>query len=411
MESIGSFFRNYEFLQLTSSIWQRQTDLFQQPNDTWKQVGEKALRVAGNQFLSSTVYPFADAMIYGIVSMGRSCGKWLPPLAIPDLPRPQDNVELLDYSAKRALSRWSDEKRAIIESEFDDQLGDEYDIFSVLGEWAIAVYCENIEDPNFFIPTFLEYSKALADRTTVTSLGDRFKKLSDADKREILLSIYENKKDAPLTQRLLSTEGERVYRDLRALAALMPGNKIFQEAVFNYFERRPALAAAAPAPISRPVPSAPPVIQPVTDLTADVGTFRDFIGGLSERLRLQVLHAIRNDHDLPEESEPLFLFTRLLILLRSNNNPNCKGYPPSFPWNERLGDGSTCRQAVSRLNPIGYDDRARLLTAILDPNQFNNLGDRLQKVFFTVSEIAEKCRSLQQFREAYCAYRTSLARV
>ncbi len=108
------------------------------------------------------------------------------------------------------------------------------------------------------------------------------------------------------------------------------------------------------------------------------------------------------------EKDPLHTLARLLILIQSENNDSRRGYPQCFPWGEALRSGETIRQALFRVETLGSSDRQKLIEAVLNPQKVATLSGQNEKRFFEVSEMAEKCLSVQRFREMYNAYRTSL---
>ncbi len=370
-----------------------------------------------------------DTLVHNWVSACRHLGLYLPSLSAPKLTRPKDNSEFLCFAEKRALHLWSGLERKVIEEGLDDAYCDEYEIYSVLGEWAIAAYYEyGSDDSNFYLPTFLEISRGLSSdrKVSIMTVIDRFKALSKDDKRAVLEALY-TQKHPPLSWKGTPVTGaaKDVHSDIRALASeLHQGNQAFIQATEAYFKQRCA-AAPVPSPSvvrpAAPLPSAPPAAKVFDTLTQDVGILRGFIDSQSSSVKSRIRNAVAGDYSTPAavkspgdldfsalEKAPLHALTRLLILQKSDKNSSRMGYPLCFPWGETLRSGDTIRQAMFRMEITSSNDRKKLIDAVLDPVKFQSLDDHLQKRYLEVSEIAEKCLSVQRFRDAYRAYRTAL---
>lgn len=373
-----------------------------------------------------------DFFVGSAIDFARSLGYCLPAISSPDLPRPQDNAEFLCFAENRALHLWSAAEKKVIEEGLEDGLCDEYEIYGVLGEWAIASYYENAADENFYLPTFLESSSPLPSnrKVTILSTEERFRALSEGDKKSILKALYTQKPPVSWKGNPLGKAAKEVYTDIRALASLLhQGNQAFITSTNDYFAKRSnylktavPLTSPAPLPSAPPKPSAPPASLVFNTLTDDVAALRSFIQNLTDSsLRSRIRAAVGRDHAQPAavrspgeldfstlENAPLHAISRLFVLVKSENNFYRQGYPQSFPWGETLRNHEMVRQAMSRVESLNSSDRKKLIEAVLDPAKFASLNEYLQNRFFEVSEIAEKCLSCQRFREMYRAYRTSL---
>ncbi len=419
-----AFWRNYQYGDIFRDAFKQTLENYHpsKGTPTWYQMAGSLIALAptiGQDFGASCA-----------VSLARRLGYLVRPLPMPDNPRPQDNVEFLCYAEQRALHLWAKGERSLIEEGLDDGISDEYEIYSVLAEWAIATYYEQAKK-GIYKPTFVASSEALENDPTVSVMTtlSRYQALNEDDQNAVLEALYLQKSPHKEGEPLHG-KAKDVYRDIRALASLFhQGNPGFLAAMTTYFKARenylktapaPQPVRAAPKPVA-PKPSAPPAARVFNTLTEDVAGFKQFISQMPEVVKGRVRAAVGRDHAKPQavkspgefdfatlENAPLHTLTRLLVLVKSENNPSRLGYPQCFPWGDALRSRESIRQAMFRVETMQTWERTKLIEAVLDPLKFEALDEHLQKRFLEVSEIAEKCLSVQRFREMYSAYRTAL---
>lgn len=441
-----TFWTNYQYGDLFRHAFKETLENYHpsKGTPTWYQMAGSLIALAptiGQDFGASCA-----------VSLARRLGYLVPPLPMPELKRPQDNAEFLCYAEQRALHLWTKGERTLIEAGLDDGISDEYEIYSVVAEWSIATYYEQAppvkNKPGYeqtkmgiYKPTFISSSEALESDPTVTVMTtlSRYQDLSKTDQNSILEAIYLQK--TPHTDgELLQGKAKEVYRDMRALASLFhQGNPGFLAAIQTYFKARenyaksetvretldcgaPQVLAAMMQPAKPvPKPSAPPAARVFNTLTEDVAGLKQFITQIPDAVKSRVRAAIGRDHAKPQavkspgeldfstlENAPLHALTRLLVLVKSENNPSRIGYPQCLPWGDALRSGEQIRQAMFRIERMNTAERAKVIEAVLDPVRFGALDDQLQKRYLEVSEIAEKCLSVQRFRDMYIEYRKNL---
>ncbi len=246
MSEIGNFIRNYDYLNLTKSVTEEQTKLYEAPHETWAQMGSKLYHVCvcNTKAIAATG---ADTALFLFVSTMRSCGYFLKPLSAPDLPNAHDNVDYLGNAIERALFFWEPEKKELFKEGLSDGWSDEWNIYQAVGEWSLAHFYENKAAPGFYKPSFLSASEPLANDESFISVGRAFQGLSTGNKQAILKAIYKQEEPAAL-----GGAARNVYLNLRGLASLLhQGNVGFLQAFKEYSEKS-----------EEKIPSAPPVEFP-----------------------------------------------------------------------------------------------------------------------------------------------------
>lgn len=276
-EGIGSFFRNYQFLDFTKQVAQDQINLGKQPAETWGQIGNTLRLVCWNN-TRNIFYTGLDVTTYLAVSILRSQGFCLPPLSAPPLRSYHDDAQFLKSAVERGLWKWNPQKKADVEEAIETCFSDEYNIFAMVGEFCLAYFYEN-DNGKKFVPSFLKASEPLENNESFHTVGKRFAKLGSVDQRNILEAIYTQKEP-----KNLSSKAKQVHRDIRALASkLQQGNKGYLGAFQAYTTTKLGHAAyeipqstssqkgsaypnlsAKPVTPARPVPmpSAPPRVMP-----------------------------------------------------------------------------------------------------------------------------------------------------
>jgi len=432
MSGVSSFLRNYEFLNLTKSVTESQMALYQKPNQTWAQVGDKFYNICWYN-LEAISAVGADVVTYLAVSAMRKCGFFLPqPPQPPTFPIPHDNVEFVGYAIQRALWNWDPAQRKELEEGIADSLSEKWNVFQVVGEWSLAFSFENDKRSSFFRPTFLTVSEPLENGESYLSVGAAFERLRQRDKTAILNALY--RQEAPAS---LSSTGKKVFQDIRSLASkLHQGNQGYLTTYSDYVKQIEANTSPAPEPLPETVvhaaePSAPPQPQIyVSDgkMTADVSFFRasvmDAVARLDPTRRNRVVRMVVEDTTgsfergySPEilaaqmpESSPKYFIARLALLnffkegFQKNQLGNC---PDCFSLDQHLRNRKTLREIGQDFAMLSNQDFAVLKAAIVDPYHAR-LNWTLQAKLSELSELAESIRTNDRFLRIYEALRIDL---
>ncbi len=243
MTQIGNFLRNYNFMGLTKTVADAQSEVCQQPNKNWQQMAGK---MGKNVLLTSLLVgaQFAEIPTYIAVSGLRWCRLFTPPLPQPPaFALPHSNAEFMDNSVKRALWDWKPGLKNEMMEGIGDGLSDKWNVFQVVAEWCLA---NSFEHPSYSKPTFLTASEALQNGQTFGTVAKAFSKLWESDKNDILDAVYHQTEI-----KSVSSAGKKVYQDLRALASkLTQGNQAFLSSFKELMEKT---AAAEPASVSVPL--------------------------------------------------------------------------------------------------------------------------------------------------------------
>jgi hypothetical protein len=267
------YLSNYQPFDMTKKLAAQTAQKNEEPVETWAQFNSIFYRICLNN-AKSCVFTGADVITYLAVSALRHIGFCLPPLQFPQLSIPRDNVDFISNSIKRATWTWKNEEKKVLEMEIAEFLGEEYEIFQVVGEFSIAYAYESLKQrgKEIFIPNFLTTSEPLENDQTFNSVGKRFAKLNEKDQQNVLKSIYNQKEE------VLTGEAKAVYVDIRGLASkFSQGNEGYLKAFTAYnkakeSEKGPSLSTTASSNQSEvetvplypslypegPQPSAPP---------------------------------------------------------------------------------------------------------------------------------------------------------
>jgi hypothetical protein len=182
--------RRYEFLDITKSVNEAQIAVCKQPNGTWGQFGNKLYDICWYN-TESIAAVFADVSAYLTVSAFRKVGFFLPlPPEPPVFPNPHDNVEFLHNAIERALWNWHPALSKEMHQGIEEGLSDTWNVFQVVGEWALAYAFEHAKKGECYKPTFLKISEGLTDGETFATVGVAFSKLWQKEKDKILNAIY-----------------------------------------------------------------------------------------------------------------------------------------------------------------------------------------------------------------------------
>ncbi len=231
-KEIGNFLRSYSFLGLTKSVTEAQSEVCKQPNETYSQMASKMVKVS---LLTgaSVLAQFAEIPTYIAISSLRWCGCFNPlPPQPPAFPQPHNNAEFMDVSIDRALWDWKPELKNEMNEGIADGLSEKWNVYQVIGEWCLA---NSFENPHYYKPTFLNASEPLENGETFRSVGQAFSRLKQKDKTAILDTVYHQNE----ISKSISSNGKKVYQDLRALASkLTQGNEAFLSAFKETMNKR-----------------------------------------------------------------------------------------------------------------------------------------------------------------------------
>ena len=448
MDSISNFFRNYHFLDFTQSIAKNKIDVCKKPDTTWGEFGSNFRDVCLYN-LGSFVAVGADVAMYLSVTAFREMGLFLPlPPPPPVFPSPRDNVEFIHNAIQRAVWDWLPSMTKLMHEGIQDGISDTWNVYQVVGEWALAYSLENGKKGDSFKPNFLRISEGLADGETFMSVGIAFDKLNEKDQRQILSDIYHQSEPSQL-----SAAGKKVHLNIRALASLLhQGNRNYLESFDGYQKKREAGKLRTLLPMAEIV-LAPervtantvtkPAIQnvytgtiatttpPTTHAQAnksgtlsEIHFFNQAISAISSPNKKEIVQAIVKDRSEPlakgnhpetlvgcaHDASLKYFIARLGMLrmlkesFQKNRPANC---PSFFPWNEKLQNGQDLREVGQRFVNLTDNDYRLLEGAIIDPTG-QVLQGTLRERLLELSEFAELLHRDKSFLKMYEALKVDL---
>lgn len=429
--------RNYKFPDHSRAVLKEKATKCEQPITTWGDFGH----VWADLFLCNAKSILAlgqDVASYLFVSSLHKVGLFIPlPPAPPVFANPHDNVEFIQNSIERALWNWDPALRSEMLEGIDDGLADKWNVYAVIGEWAMAYSLENGKNKDYYKPTFLTIAESTADGSTFQTIGIAFRKLSAKEQKLILDTIYRQDKLPSLT-----LAGKKVYQNIRAFASLLQqGNKNYLEAFGSYQKKkekgtlRNLLPTAAAVPRVTEQKMAQPAIQMIAASTlpsapgGPVGSSQSqpnkdlfflkqaLLDATNARNRQLHTSAIRDDKALPleagnhpetlmacpPEASRKYFIARLYMLrffkeaFQKSSTSEC----PSFiSLNESLKNGKTLREVGQGFAIMKDSEFVQLQEAILNPSELN-IDQTLRTKLLALSEFADTLHRNANFLRTY----------
>ena len=415
MTGIGSFLRNYEFLNLTKSVTESQLALYKEPNKTWAEIGNKLCLISWYNSLSIAAVG-ADVTTYLAVSTLRSIGLFCPlPPQPPIFPSPYDNVQFIDDAIKRAFWDWDYSVRKELEEGIESNFSEKWNVYQVVGEWSFAYSLENGERSSYFKPTFLTISEPLENGASFRSIETDFRKLWQSEKKAILNALYHQTEPPSL-----GYKAKKVYQDIRALASkLHQGNLNYLTAFSGYVSKKDSEAvpivsslptASSSASVYSVAPSAPPRSLLEQDVEMQMASNVAFLKAAfleaPQNQRALIKSDILNDKTASSDIGITKYRIARLALLYPFENPSKR--PAFFPWNQVSSNGKTLRQIAQDFGDLETRDFVELREAVLSSQRESWLDVSLREKLKDLNKCGISLAQNKDFVTVYDALRIDL---
>lgn len=412
MGSIGNFLKHYDFLTLSQSVTHLKQELYNEPNETWSQIGNKLCRICYYN-TQSVAAVGADVAVYLFVSALRNVGCYLPPLSKPDQARPHDNVEFIDFSIQRALWNWDPSERNEFEEGLDVGLCEKWNLYQAIGEWSLASFYEHAnEEGGIYKPSFLSVSEPLENGDSFLSVKKDFSSLGVKDRRAVLDAIY-LQKDLDV----LSSSAKSVCLKIRGLASLLhQGNEGFLKALGEFMQKR--ASQEEPEALYPTAPNLGSLHTLQDRWVGDVAALREpllqSLADLPLQRQTDLLNAITGDRfpaEMPEdvrwgvaEQYPSFTVARLFLLECLKNASPAHERFSFVEWDRILPNGKTMREAFQETNLSSLENN-QLRSALFDLHFYD---EQLFERYKTLCQMAQVLCSSSAFTRAYQMLRSDL---